>query len=121
MIETNSTLVEAEIINSENSQRTITCYIDSDDVDYETSKIELTVTTSYHNWHNTVADKIAYEIDKQSCNEDGFNFDGSTIINLDEDLLLEYNEFVDKFNQHGDRGHLKQKMTADQINELLYN
>ena len=111
-------LVECKIINPENDQRAITSYIDEDDVNYETAKLELTVTSAYHNFHNTTADAVEYEVDKQAIDEDG-DYNGSAIVMIEQELLEKYNTYISQFNQYGDRLPLSHGMTADEIREIL--
>jgi hypothetical protein len=116
MIDTNSTLVECEIINYENTQNTITCYIDSDDEAYEKAKIELTITSQYHRFHNTLADKFIADIEKQwESGEDWFPF----VPELDKDMLEEINEQINNYNQYGDKSYIKQGMSVQDIIEIL--
>ena len=113
----NIELVECKIINPENDQRAITSYIDKDDVNYETAKLQLTVTSAYHNFHNTTADAVACEVDKQATNDGDYN--GSAIVIIEQALLEKYNTYISQFNQYGDRLPLSHGMTADEIREIL--
>jgi DNA polymerase II small subunit/DNA polymerase delta subunit B len=50
--------VEHEIINPENDQKLELTLIPAEDVEYEEAKKQLTLTTQYHDWSDTVADRL---------------------------------------------------------------
>lgn len=85
LFDTDVTLVQCQIISPENHQRAITTYIDQNDVKYEKAKIELTLTSQYHSWHNTTADAIKNEL---------YSYDENNSVIIPDDLLIEYNNYV---------------------------
>ena len=100
-------LVECNIINPENEQKIITAIIDSTDVDYHEAQKELTLTTQYHDWSGTVADRL-YELLQ---NEE-----------LDTELVEQYNEAVSNYNQYGNANTIQANSTiAEAINTIQNN
>ena len=117
MINNNSTLVECEIINPENKQHIITCYIDSDDVEYETSKIQLTITSRYNRgFGKTKADVLIDEI-KSQYDIDGDRFD--FVPSLTEEILENINNYINQYNQYGDLSLITDGMTVQEIIDIL--
>jgi len=104
IIEDEGELVEAEIINPENDQKTTYAIIRAEDEAYEDAKIQLTLTSRYHDWHNTVADKLAeniqtYQEEKEKL-EDGDEL--PYYAEIKDDLIEEYNKLVAIINEYGD-------------------
>lgn len=108
------TLVLAEITNPENDQRTIhTALVSEDDAAYETSKRQLTLTSQYHDWHNTTADAIKNEVLKARQAED-------EEYTISQHHIEEYNEHVAVVNMYDDRRTLSADMDIDTIEEIIH-
>lgn len=60
--------IEEEVINPENSQYLIRKLIPADEKQYEEAKIQLALTTRYHSWSDTIADKLMREIEDNEIN-----------------------------------------------------
>ena len=104
--------IEAEIINPENEQRLIYALIPEEDEKYEEARKELTLTSCYHDWNNTIADKLAEIQDRAEREEFG---DEEDLIEEWNDLLSEYNEQIENINLYEDRDYLKPAKTLDDI------
>jgi hypothetical protein len=110
-------ITESTIINPENHQMQVNRIIESEDVDYEDAKIELTLTTRYHNWHNTVADSLFetvkdkhQELNLELCDEIKFKELGIT-----EEDIEEYNDLIVKINKYYDSSSLTLNSTITDI------
>lgn len=88
-------LVVQRIVSSENRQRANYTIIVASDADYHEAEMELTVTSQYHDWSNTIADQVFSALD----DHDGKNV-GDVV---DADLLAKYNELIRSYNQYGDK------------------
>jgi len=102
-------LTEAEVINPENEQDLINAIIDADDADYEEARKELTITSQYHDWHNTIADRINDAIDNDE------------IDNIDDETIAEYNRQVEYYNQYGDFVELNNENLEKRFCENHFN
>ncbi len=96
------------IVSPYNTQKTIAAYIAEQDMDYEHARMELTVTTQYHDWGNTLADSIHNDV-KDAINE-GFD------VELDNEQIELYNNLVSQYNKYGDREYLN---VDDETHTLL--
>jgi len=102
---------EMEIINPENDQKKINALVLADEVNYEKARMELTLTTQYHDWRNTIADKIMEQID---------NADGRySTVNLDADNVRKYNKQVEASNQYADNLIIFKKMDVKRIAKIV--
>ena len=120
-----SVYVEASVINPEYNQQVIEGLVAEKDVDYEEANIQLTLTSQYHNWSNTIADNI-YDVCKEyqekmdefrngdlECEPTFYLFD----IFIDD--VKEYNKQVSNFNKYGDRESLCNCMTVEEVLDVL--
>jgi len=96
---------EIEIINPENSQKLINALVDSEDVNYEEARKQLTMTDQYYDWNNTIADRILNAIEEEE---------------IDEDMIKEYNEAVADFNKYGDAKYIDLRQTLEEIEDIIY-
>lgn len=103
--------IEAEIINPENEQKLIYALIPEEDDKYEQAKKELTITSHYHDWHYTTADKLT-EI-QYKAEEDAE--DEAELIEEWNDLIPEYNKWIGYLKLYEDRDYLKPAKTIDDI------
>ena len=98
-------LIETGIINPENDQKTISALIDVDDEAYHHAEMELTITSQYHDWSDTVASRLSQEVDniaRQLDDEDEDNIN----YYIDRELIEEYNKLVGDYNQYGDKPYI---------------
>jgi len=101
---------EIEIINPENSQKEINALVPAEDVAYEIARKELTLTSRYHSWHNTVADKI-----NNAIYTDG-EINNDTI---ETDLIDVYNSAVKNENQYGSTDTISSDMPNYKIAGII--
>lgn len=115
-IEDGGRYVEADIVSPHNEQHMLHCIIDESDLTYEAAKKELTLTTQYHNWKNTVADRV-YESIKECYDADGDlleEYEGMTINDVvGSETVSEYNQYVAAYNQYGDLSHINGEAKLD--------
>jgi len=110
---------EARIINPENDQKVVYALIPADEVAYERAKMELTITTRYHDWHNTIADAIHDQVNGY-INDDSEDEDGNPIVlDLFTQDIVEYNRQVKAYNQYGDAECINTDMTALKILDIV--
>jgi hypothetical protein len=109
---------EFSIINPENSQKTINALIPAEDCDYEQAKRELTITSRYHDWSNTIADHI-YNEAEDYINSDGVDEDGDPIeFKLSDSDIKEYNKQIGNLNKYADKDYIDNSLTARQIIDI---
>lgn len=101
----------APIINPGNSQKIVHALVPADEVEYEAAKIALTITTPYHDWHNTIADKI--------YNQANDYIDDPEEYELEEEDVAEYNKQVDAYNMYGDAEKINVLLVADVTKKIL--
>lgn len=104
------TLVNTRIISPENHQNAIYSYIDEDDVEYETARLELTITTQYHNWRNTVADELYTQL---------INYELGEVNEVDQDVIDAYNKCVDAHNKYSNLEYVTHKTTANELRSRI--
>lgn len=108
--------VEATIVSPHNGQKLLECIIDESDLAYEAAKKELTLTSQYHDWSNTVADQV-YESIKECYDADGDlldDCDGMTINDVvGSETVDQYNQYVVAYNQYSDLSHLNGETKLD--------
>jgi len=110
-LENDLELTESQIINPENDQKTVYAIIRAEDKAYEDAKMQLTITSQYHDWHNTVADKLAENIQTYQ-NETERLEEGEELpyfAEIKEDLIEEYNKLIAIINQYGDMATIKRE------------
>jgi len=91
---------ETIIINPENKQHLIYALIEKEEAAYESARQQLTITSSYHDWHNTIADKMADIANRYHYGEDEEEDDRGCPYERDEDeLIAEWNENIDEYNE----------------------
>jgi len=95
-------------INSENTQKLHYAIIPAEDEQYEEARKELTLTTRYHDWRNTIADRIL----AQSENEDTEDY---------LDGMEEYNNHISAINKYGDKAFLTEGMSREEVIETTKN
>lgn len=104
-------LVKAEIVNPENSQKLLDIIICAEDEEYEGAKVQLTLTSRYHDWHNTVADKLAENI--QTYQEETEKLEEGEELpyyaQIKDELIEEYNKLIAIINQYGDMSPIKRE------------
>jgi hypothetical protein len=103
-------LVEAELISPENRKILINAYIDKEDINYHKAYKELTLTSDYHSWINTVADQV------RAATED---LEEGGLVTLEPELLARYNSLVRDYNKYGDLAPLSQGMSVKSIFEAF--
>lgn len=110
-LENDLELTESQIINPENDQKTVYAIIRAEDEAYEDAKMQLTITSQYHDWHNTAADKLAENI--QTYQEETEKLEEGEELpyfaEIKEDLIEEYNKYVAIINQYGDMATIKRE------------
>ena len=106
-------IVRADVINPENKERQISAYIVGEDLDYESAKIELTLTSSYYDWSNTVADKVNPIRDSDENGEPIY-------ITPTAEEIKEYNKAVDSYNRsYGQADKIDGEMTNEKIAKII--
>ncbi len=98
---------EIEIINPENSQKLINALVDSEDVNYEEARKQLTVTDKYYDWNNTIADRILNAIEEGE--------------EIEDEMIKEYNAAVADFNKYGDAKYIDLRQTLEEIEDIINN
>lgn len=99
--------ITQEIISPDFYQNITVALVNSRDVDYNIANKELTITDQYYQYRNTIADDVRRMIDREIEKlEDDEDWNGEEIefIYLDEydlELVNEYNQHVDNYNQYG--------------------
>lgn len=97
-----STLGDYLVINPENTQKTMYMLTDKDSSSYSEAAMELTLTTPYHMWSNTIADKLLSDLEKGYMPS--------------EAEREEYNDAVATFNRYGDASPIH---ALNSINDML--
>lgn len=101
-------LVEAEIINPENDQKTIYAIIRAEDESYEDAQLQLTCTSRHHDWHNTVADRMAEAIqiyqEETEKLEEGEEL--PSFAEISTGLITEYNKLIATYNEYNDKSEV---------------
>lgn len=77
-----------------------------EDIKYEQARMAMTLTTRYHDWHNTLADKLSEIEDIED-------------LRLYPDLVEDYNQAVAEFNKYGDAEYLNKDDNLGQIQEKV--
>lgn len=101
-------LTVAFIINGENEQRLRSAIIPAEDEHYEEARKELTLTSRYHDWHNTIADRILAQAEDEDTED---YLDG----------IEEYNASVSAVNKYDDRAYLTEGTSRDEVIETIEN
>ena len=94
--------VEYRVINPENKQRLVYALIDENDVEYYEAQKQLTLTSKYHDWNDTIADRVAdmvYHIYRQYQEYDEIDRDEIDDLNA---YIEEYNNQVNNINKYRD-------------------
>ena len=91
---------ETEIINSENKQKLVYALIFAEDHYYEKGKKNLTVTSQYHDWNGTIADKMLKAIQDKDIEEWNNN-------------VKEYNSEIEDYNIFGDMSKAEKNKFLD--------
>lgn len=104
------------IVNPEFEQALLEATIDQSDLAYEEAKKELTLTSQYHDWSNTIADQV-YESIRECYDYDDDLLDeceGMTINDVvGVDTVDQYNQYIAEYNQYGDLPQLNGNAKLD--------
>lgn len=103
-VEIGSIVVEAEILNPENEQRTIYTYIDIDDVDYCEAQKNLRITNQYYTY-SSYADTILMALDNGTL--------------FSEDIEL-YNQYVEDYGKYRYLQKINKDMSLAQMKEVIF-
>jgi len=101
----------AQIINPENSQKLIYALIPEEEKSVFDAEKETTLTTKYHDWHNTVTDKIMDEL----LSEGQIDKDAT----VSPDYVEEYNRQIEAINKHKDLDYITEEMNSYQVYQIL--
>jgi hypothetical protein len=120
-IDNHHRIVVATMIHPENPQHLITGYMDENDVNYCDAMINLQVTTQYHEFSDTAADRLLVELEpyRGECAGD---YDNLSIIAelIDSDIRGAYHKAVNHANEYGDYKTINNNMTAQDIFDLIH-
>lgn len=112
----NEEYVEYDIINPENEQTLINALIEKDDVEYEEARKQLKITDKYHEWHDTIADKILEKIN----NEEEIEEDEIEEEEIKEEEIEEYNKAVEDFSRYSEAEYLFKNDSKEKIEDKIY-
>jgi hypothetical protein len=104
-----STLGDYLVINPENKQKTMYMLTDKDSSSYSEAAMELTLTTPYHAWSDTIADQLLSDLEK------GYMPMPS------EAEREEYNDAVATFNIYGDASPIHPLHSINDMIDIINN
>lgn len=107
-----TTISRCDVISPYNEQRIINKWIDDEDIEYETACIQLTLTTEYHNWHDTAVDRISNLFLNKNNSKAKLKDEVKDIDNLHE-LIKEVNRLITHLNQYQDIQKIDDNMTIE--------
>jgi len=104
-------LTTATIINPENNQHLIDAIISESDAGYHEAIIQLTDTTQYHDWHDTIRDRVVRIL----LNHAKYEKDDEEYEKLDDDDIAAYNRQVEQANKYADYSYIHRNSTIEDI------
>lgn len=111
-IEEGGEYTTCDIVSPHNYQHKILAIVDAEDVDYHEAKLELTLTTQYHNWSHTAADRVKKII------EDNLGKRIEDLDKYDKEDIEKYNNFVISYNRFGELELLTEDLVLSEELEI---
>jgi len=107
------------MVNPENHQHRIEAIVDNGDAEYEKAKCELVLTTQYHNWSDSCADKIMKILENER-EDDGWK-EEAEFSDCYKNDIDNYNKSVEAFNEYGDALTISNEMELSNIETIIIN